>query len=130
MDVVAIPVVVDLLLRPWENGTRIKTIKVAIPVVVDLLLRLLMKANKMKANKCRNPCCSGPTASTVFTIFGIRSEEVAIPVVVDLLLRLEEEESQAEEVSEVAIPVVVDLLLRRFLMVGGASPDALSQSLL
>ena len=36
----------------------------------------------------RNPCCSGPTASTVFHgIEPVYAFSVAIPVVVDLLLR-------------------------------------------
>ena len=38
---VAIPVVVDLLLRPVGPGAIVHAIRVAIPVVVDLLLRLL-----------------------------------------------------------------------------------------
>ena len=37
---------------------------VAIPVVVDLLLRLIGHLLMKKLRRGRNPCCSGPTAST------------------------------------------------------------------
>ena len=37
---------------------------VAIPVVVDLLLRLRSSEWAEYLEKGRNPCCSGPTAST------------------------------------------------------------------
>ncbi len=86
---VAIPVVVDLLLRP-DTLIITKSYKdmVAIPVVVDLLLRpdtlIITKSYK---------------------------DMVAIPVVVDLLLRLTSN-GRRELLPEVAIPVVVDLLLR------------------
>ena len=61
---VAIPVVVDLLLRQIE-GLRLEAEeKVAIPVVVDLLLRLRFLFLWPVLNRGRNPCCSGPTAST------------------------------------------------------------------
>ena len=84
---VAIPVVVDLLLRQTQLKGLPREEGVAIPVVVDLLLR--HSGNTKKApGSGRNPCCSGPTASTELTKYICQAEEeVAIPVVVDLLLR-------------------------------------------
>ena len=64
--------------------------QVAIPVVVDLLLRpkKFVEVLKEKMDFGRNPCCSGPTPSTHKSILGRkRANGVAIPVVVDLLLR-------------------------------------------
>ena len=74
MKKVAIPVVVDLLLRHNKIDFAQWEISVAIPVVVDLLLRLAIFDQEGFEFEGRNPCCSGPTAST-FTIFGIRSKE-------------------------------------------------------
>ena len=60
----------------------------------------------------RNPCCSGPTASTrPRNLLSERGPIVAIPVVVDLLLR-PSDELLVFKGEGVAIPVVVDLLLR------------------
>ena len=66
-DKVAIPVVVDLLLRQLKNLRTMKCVEiVAIPVVVDLLLRPEGEISPPKIGQlCRNPCCSGPTASTL-----------------------------------------------------------------
>ena len=66
-----------------------------------------------RARMGRNPCCSGPTASTTTGIdcFVILSP-VAIPVVVDLLLRPTDGRIKTFRYGIVAIPVVVDLLLR------------------
>ena len=61
---VAIPVVVDLLLRLIGIAKNGVAILVAIPVVVDLLLRLYSKAFEHRVKNSRNPCCSGPTPST------------------------------------------------------------------
>ena len=77
----------DLLLRPGAPvPTRYHVALVAIPVVVDLLLRL-EKLDAMEWSTSRNPCCSGPTASTKRGYFNEVLLNVAIPVVVDLLLR-------------------------------------------
>ena len=65
---VAIPVVVDLLLRLRGNELEIDEKGVAIPVVVDLLLRLAASIMWAPAAGCRNPCCSGPTASTHYIL--------------------------------------------------------------
>ena len=86
---VAIPVVVDLLLRRMaaKKEEELGGI-VAIPVVVDLLLRPQLVAPLGTQSTSRNPCCSGPTASTVdFRDQSSVAKAVAIPVVVDLLLR-------------------------------------------
>ena len=86
---VAIPVVVDLLLRPNLQYYMHSAVKVAIPVVVDLLLRLFESSNVDSIIRLgRNPCCSGPTPSTRREKQRLRLfRRVAIPVVVDLLLR-------------------------------------------
>ena len=61
----------------------------------------------------RNPCCSGPTASTGAVRYcDTGTNPVAIPVVVDLLLRHVLENRAQIARRKVAIPVVVDLLLR------------------
>ena len=59
---VAIPVVVDLLLRLYPDSYLMQRGEVAIPVVVDLLLRQYKYPPSALEEKCRNPCCSGPTA--------------------------------------------------------------------
>ena len=87
---VAIPVVVDLLLRPVVTAVSAIGARVAIPVVVDLLLRLKVKEFNKVTYEGRNPCCSGPTPSTYKKInTPLKYPRVAIPVVVDLLLRPE-----------------------------------------
>ena len=86
---------------------------VAIPVVVDLLLRLENELKEHIENaSSRNPCCSGPTPSTR-GLFKRKTHDnvVAIPVVVDLLLRRGAVRAIRQN-CVVAIPVVVDLLLR------------------
>ncbi len=60
----------------------------------------------------RNPCCSGPTPSTARRCRNILPHRVAIPVVVDLLLRPLDIMRFDYPHYLVAIPVVVDLLLR------------------
>ena len=112
---------------------------VAIPVVVDLLLRPGFYYGVIWDSVCRNPCCSGPTASTCSSPKeGGGKQQVAIPVVVDLLLRpmnflefycvlmisrnpccsgptastIKSIELRYSKIG-VAIPVVVDLLLRQ-----------------
>ena len=78
----------DLLLRPIFHKAKYRFPYVAIPVVVDLLLRRGMDAFHNQSQPSRNPCCSGPTASTNRGLPNRRPIlPVAIPVVVDLLLR-------------------------------------------
>ena len=80
----------DLLLRQhFQDPYVYRYVRVAIPVVVDLLLRPPPKEGGGTRRGSRNPCCSGPTASTPNGERQMRSqlELVAIPVVVDLLLR-------------------------------------------
>ncbi len=103
---VAIPDVVDLLLRQWWEDQSNQPAYVAIPFVVDLLLRHgYIARHKSK---------------------GI----VAIPVVVDLLLRQENGKETKNRACKVAIPVVVDLLLRPSDRAAELITLMLSQSLL
>ena len=104
----------DLLLRQSSRQRSQRCTSVAIPVVVDLLLRLLEVTGTAEAlRSCRNPCCSGPTASTLYKAALQTEQQVAIPVVVDLLLRQESTGKEIVLEIRVAIPVVVDLLLRQ-----------------
>ena len=104
----------DLLLRQiWDCGGCFREHPVAIPVVVDLLLRPRIGRRPLQPHFCRNPCCSGPTASTSHRRNGrLPLRRVAIPVVVDLLLRRDKITVATRKKLQVAIPVVVDLLLR------------------
>ena len=87
---------------------------VAIPVVVDLLLRLAGTFDISKSDCLgRNPCCSGPTPSTP-DIFGVAAgAEGRNPCCSGPTPSTHPLDKRSVDELRVAIPVVVDLLLRQ-----------------